>query len=379
MAPQSRPIPIALGITDLEVGGAERMFVELATRLDRDRFFPVVYCLSPQPARSEDSLLPLLEEAGVETHLLGARRWWEIRRVVRAMERLLVCQSPQILQTFLFHANLVGRLAARRAGVPCVVSGIRVAEPRFSHRLLDRLTQRRVDCHVCVSDRVREFSQRRTRLPADKLIVIPNGIDVRRYQGVAPVDRASLGIAPDRRLITLVGRLEPQKGVGWLLKTAPTWLPRLPDHDLLLVGEGRQRTQLARWCDSRGITSRVHFAGFRRDIPEILAASELLVLPSRWEGMPNVVLEAMASALPVLATDVHGVRQLLGPRAEPQIVTPGDRRMLAEKLIRLCTDRPWAKKIGAENARRVEQSFSIDAMVSGYQRLWGSLLGEPRP
>ena len=174
--------------------------------------------------------------------------------------------------------------------------------------------------------RVAEFSAKRAGLPPEKLVVIPNGIDLDKYPARQPADLRAFGIAAGRRAVTFVGRLEPQKGVDWLIATAPHWLAKLPDCDLLLVGDGPLRPSLEAAAKAAGIADRVHFAGWRPDVPEILAASSLLVLPSLWEGMPNVVLEAMASRLPVVASDVEGVRELLGPNAARQTVAHGDSR-----------------------------------------------------
>ena len=107
------PIRIALCITELDIGGAERCLAELAVRLDRERFAPVVYCLAPPPEREEASFLSVLKDAGVEVHCLGGRRVWQFPAVVRRLTRLLKAQKPQIIQTFLFHANVTGRIAAR--------------------------------------------------------------------------------------------------------------------------------------------------------------------------------------------------------------------------------------------------------------------------
>ena len=124
-----------------------------------------------------------------------------------------------------------------------------------------------------------------------------------------------------------------------------------------------------------GFADRVHFAGWRADIPQILAASRLLVLPSLWEGMPNVVLEAMAAGLPVVATDVEGVRELLGPAADGQVVPLGDTQAFTDRVIRLVRDtRNRPPKSGAANRRRVAESFTLDGMVAAYQSLWQSLL-----
>ena len=364
---------VALAITDLDPGGAEKALVELATRLDRTRFEPVVYCLSPLPPADVASCVPPLRQAGVEVHDLGVRSSRDLPRAMARWKALLQRQKPLLLQTFLFHANLAGRWAARRAGVRRVISGIRVAEPRQWHRWADRLTSRLVDRYVCVSHAVARFSWQQAGLPQEKLVVIPNGIDLAKYPAAAASRRLPAGLPLGRRLVVCVGRLDRQKGLDWLLRTAPQWLGQLPDCDLVLVGKGPDQSRLQELACRLGIAGRVCFAGWRADVPEILAASDLLVLPSRWEGMPNVVLEAMASRRPVLATSVEGVLELLGEEDEAQTVSWGDSQGLVAKLVRLLSDRQLAEELGEKNRRRAEQEFSIDSVVAAYQALWSGL------
>jgi glycosyltransferase involved in cell wall biosynthesis len=178
--------------------------------------------------------------------------------------------------------------------------------------------------------------------------------------------------------VTFIGRLEPQKGLAWLLETTAGWLARVPDCHLIVAGQGPDRQCLQRLAVQRGVAERVHWLGWRSDIPEILAASDLLVLPSRWEGMPNVVLQAMASQRPVLATDVEGVRELLGETAELQTVPYGDTTRFTEKLVRILSDRDLASRLGRENRTRAERLFSLDAMVAAYEALWQSILASRR-
>jgi glycosyltransferase involved in cell wall biosynthesis len=365
---------IALCITELDLGGAERCLTELAVRIDRSRFAPVVYCLGPPPLHEDASCLPALAAAGVKVHCLGGRGVWQFPVVAHRLKRLLIAQKPHIAQTFLFHANVLGRIVARRAGVKKVVAGVRVAERGARwHLWLDRLTQAWADRYVCVSQAVADFSAAEIGLPLEKLVVIPNGIDLDKYPR-QPADLRALGIAAGRRVVVFVGRLTRQKGVEWLIEAAPHWLAKLPDCDLLLVGEGPLRASLEGTARAAGIGERVHFAGWRADVPEILAASDLLVLPSAWEGMPNVVLEAMASRLPVVASNVEGVRELLGPGAARQTVAHGDTQVLVDKIVSRMIDRPLSEMLGMENRRRAEEKFGISRMVRAYEDLWESLV-----
>jgi glycosyltransferase involved in cell wall biosynthesis len=290
------------------------------------------------------------------------------------MRRLFAHERPDLVQTFLFHANIIGRLAARLAGVPHVICAIRVAEWQSRwHLWVDRLTSDLVDRYVCVSRSVARFSQVRGGLPRGKLTVIPNGIDLQRYPAQRPADLTRWGIAPGRKVVTFVGRLDRQKGVDWLLQTAPSWLSRLPDCDLLLVGTGPEESDLRQATAEMGIDRRVHFSGWQPDVPAILAASHLLVLPSRWEGMPNVVLQAMATGLPVLATDVEGTGELLGDAADAQTARFGRSHEFADQLIGLMADPARSAELGAKNRRRAEAHFAVERMVAAYQDLWRSL------
>jgi glycosyltransferase involved in cell wall biosynthesis len=366
---------IAFCITDLDPGGAERCLFELATRIDRRRFEPVVYCLARRPAGNPTSLADELEQAGIAVRCFGAGGWIALPKLVRRLGRQLIEDRPQIVQTFLFHANVIGARAARRAGVERVVSGIRVAERRSVwHLVVARWADRWADRHVCVSQSVRDFSLSRGYLPADKLLVIPNGVDVERFAAAQGASPASLALPAGRRAIACIGRLEEQKGVDWLLETMRPLFTQMPEHDLVLVGDGPLRAELEALAARLGISERVHFVGFRSDVAEILAASDLLVLPSRWEGMPNVVLEAMAAGRPVVATDVSGVTEALGGGAQEQVAPGNDPREFARKVAAILGQGELAARLGRENQARARAEFPLAAMVTAYERLYGALL-----
>jgi len=368
---------IALCITDLDVGGAEQALVALATRLDRSRFTPSVYALGPVPTQEEASCIPPLTAAGIPVHCLGARSVTDFPAVVVKLSRHFRRFQPDLVQTFLFHANIAGRIAARAAGVKKVVCGIRVAERKsFWHLWVDRLTSRWVHRYVCVSRSVAQFSMEKGGLSGEKLVVIPNGVDLQQFPAEKPACLSEMGVPDCSRVAVFVGRLELQKGLSWLLEVAPQWLAQSPNAHLVVVGRGPERAAMERLAQRRGVADRVHWLGWRRDVPEILAASDVLVLPSRWEGMPNVVLQAMASRIPVLATDVEGIRELLGENADPQIVAFGNTSALVEKLTRLLSDRQLAERLGAENRKRIEESFSVQRMVAAYETLWESMAND---
>lgn len=373
LADSSSPLRLALCITELNVGGAERCLIELATRIDRGRFAPVVYVLSPPPPPGNDSLGRRLEAARIETHFLGAEHLWQFGRVVRRLADLLARQRPEVLQTFLFHANIAGRWAAWRARVPHVLCGVRVAERGARwHLWLDRATKRLVGRYVCVSQAVADYSRRRLGLGEDRVVVIPNGVDYEYFASAMPADLTRFGIAAGRRAATYVGRLDRQKGVDALIEHSRLWLERSPSHDLLIVGSGPMDNQLRALATGLGLRSRIHFAGWSLNVPEILKASDLLVLPSRWEGMPNVVLEAMAAGKAVASTDTEGVRELLGESADLQIVDRGDYGGLSEKIAQLVADADKRQQLGDANSRRA-QDFGWNKVVTSYEQLFRQL------
>lgn len=374
----SRPLRIALCITGLEYGGAEKCLAELAARIDRRRFEPVVYSLASKPTPGLPSVVPRLEQAGVETHFLHVQRTAQFPLAVRRLAALFRGQRPDLVQTFLFHANIVGRWAARRAEVTPVLAGIRVAERRGRWRLwLDRATAGNVARHVCVSQAVADFAANIGGLPRDRLVVIPNGIEIEAYRSAVPSDLESLGVPAGRKLVTYIGRLDAQKRVDWLLELSADWLLAAPQHDLLIVGDGPKRRSLEQSAARLGIGGRVHFAGWRAEVPAILAASELLVLPSAWEGMPNVVLEAMAAGLPVVATAAEGVQELLGPAAEGQVVEIDDHRGFCDAVQSIVSNKLLGNGLGKSNQARAEECFSLSSMVRAYENLWESVSSSP--
>lgn len=362
------PLPLALVITELEFGGAEQALVNLATGLNRERFSPVVYSLQGRP--KNDLLLRRLEEAKIPVHFLELRSRWQFFSAVSRLAKLLRQQQPQIVQSFLFHANVVATLAARRAKVPRMVTSIRVADPSAWRQRVERWLTPKVDTIVCVSQGVADFCREKCCFPAEKLVVIPNGVDLSRFENVQSGSAS-------RRAILYVGRLDRQKGLDWLLaEVMPRVLAELPQHDLMIAGDGPQRQELLTLVEKHGLNNHnhVYFIPWCPEVPQMLAASDLLVLPSRWEGMPNVVLEAMAAGKPVVATQAEGVLELLGDGAAQQSCPAHDAAGFAERIIRLAQDRDLAGELGAQNQRRVAAEFSLASMISRYAALYESLL-----
>lgn len=362
------PTRLAFCITDLDPGGAERALVQIVTRLDRTRWEPMVFCLAGPGA-----LVERLADADIPVKCLGARRAWNLS-VVPQLARHLKGWRPALLQTFLFHANIAGRIAARGAGVRHVVCGIRVAERRSRARLwLDRATEWMVERHVCVSQDVADFSIREGRLSREKTVVIPNGVDADRFAFAEPADLTQFGIPPGSPTILFVGRLDPQKGPDILLEAFARIATREATPHVLFVGTGPMADDLRHSARERRLADQVHFAGWRADVPELMRAATVLALPSRWEGLPNVALEAMAARLPALASRVEGAAELTGHALFVPPDSPGEFAAALEQILAA----PEAFSEGAERAQVfVRQRFSWDSVTAAYDELYGRLLGD---
>jgi starch synthase (maltosyl-transferring) len=362
---------VALVITDLDVGGAEKALVNLATGVDRSRWSPEFICLGP-----EGELVYPLREAGIPVVCLDvkARRPFQaLVRLVRELRR----QRPLLIQSFLFHANIAVRLAAPFVGHPWIVSGLRVAErEKRWHRLLDRLTSYGATASVCVSQGVLKFSQEHTGLRTERLTVIPNGIDVGLFDGIDAVPRASIGVPEHAHLAIFVGRIEAQKGVDHLLNAASLVARVRPDWYLAIVGDGpdvaanRRRTE-----QDPLLAERVRWLGRREDVPGLLLASDVLVTSSLWEGMPNVVLEAMAARRAVVGTAVEGTEELIVPGQTGWLVPPGDSDALADALQEAAGDPDRLRTFGEHARERVDAQFSQSRVVEAYETLWARILG----
>lgn len=366
------PRRIAFVTTVLEVGGAERNLTKLALGLDRRQFQPEVYALGPRPAEPRAELVRQLEREGVPTHFIGVRSNSQILTAISRLAGMLRRQQPHWMQSFLFHANTVGTLAARRAGVPHRVMGVRVADPSRWRARVERRLARRADAVVCVSQSVAEHCRRRG-YDADKLHVIPNGYDIEHFAAARPIAMPRFGFGADRRVLTFVGRLDRQKGLDWFLPLLPRIFEQAPDVDFLIVGDGPERGDLEHRVKAAGVSHRVVFAGWQPDVLAILAASLALVLPSRWEGMPNVVAEAMGVGLPVICSRADGVEQLLGPLAERQVATFGEADAFVRLITAIVCDDSLRRELGAANRQRLAERFSLRAMIEAFERLYLSL------
>ncbi len=380
--PAARPLRIDLVTTELPVGGAERCLTELALGLHRVGDRVRVAALGPLPSDDRGVLVRRLREAGIEVESAGCASSRQACRGYRWLKRWFREGQPDVVQTMLFHANVLGTWAARAADVPICVGGIRVADPNRLRLGVERLAVKRMDAMVCVSQSVKAFTDRVFPPPAPPAIVIPNGIDLTAVDQTAAVRWSDFGWPDDAGVLLFVGRLHPQKGLHDLLAAIePLWQSKsqtpgysdtLPDDRplrCLIVGDGPLRDQWNQIADQYG-PERLQVVGWRSDALALIKACRLLVLPSHYEGMPNVVLEAMAAQKPIAATAVEGVAELLGEAAPWQTCPPASPDQLQQLIIRLWTDDAVADRCAAANRQRASETFGLEQAIQQYRDLY---------
>ena len=379
---EAKRVKVALIITELSAGGAEKALVELALRLDPTRFEPVVFTLSGRERDQENSLAPILAKRGIEVVPLDVRGGASALAAVWRLSRRLKRGGFQVAQGFMFHANILGRIAARLARVPVFCAGVRVAERDAPRRVkLDRLLARLCDRWVCVSELVARFTIDVVGIDPTRVVVVPNGA-TSTAGDLAERDAPPLpdAWASGGRKAIAVGRLSRQKGFDELLSDAGSWLrdPRARGWTLWIVGEGEERASLERIVAERGLGDVAFLPGWRPDVRRLTSEADLFLLPSRWEGMPNALLEAAALGKACLCRDVEGVAEILGDGAAEQVVGAASGSAWREAALRLTSDAALRARLGEANRARVEREFSPEKTARRYEDLWTSLLEERR-
>lgn len=349
-------------------GGAERMVAALAAA------FAEAGCstVAVLPASGEGWLAGQLAGTGVEIDHVDLRGRISPRHV-RDLVRVLRKHRIDLVHSHEFTMSVFGSAAARLARVPHVITlhGTRYHTTALHRRLAMGVAVRASRGVVGVSDSVARQLRTDLRLPDRLVSVIPNG--VRPPARVAGTLRSELGLGPDVRLLVAVGNLYPVKGHADLVAALAQVGPGVPETHLAIAGRGELREPLRQQAESLGLGSRVHLLGYRSDIANLLASADLFVLPSRSEGLPLALLEAMFAGCAIVATDVGEVAAVLGDDAGI-VVPPGDVAALAGALRRLLADPDEAARLGRAAERRAAEHYDLSVAVERYAALYSTRL-----
>lgn len=354
----------------LPVGGAENLLLSNLKLLDPTRYESVVCTLGEKGELAAQVValgVPLME-----LHLM--RRGGGKGELIRVLAELMHRERIDLVHSHLYHANQLGRRAARRAGVPCVVSIHNTyTHPKWHRRLINWwLARRHTGAIIAGSEEIRRDILRYDRVPAGLIEIIPNSVDLSRSESALRREeaRARLGLAATAYVLGTIGRLEEQKGHRFLLDALHRLRADGLDAVLLLVGSGREEAALRDQAARLGLGECVRFLGTRGDLGDLFRAMDLFVMPSLWEGLSLAMLSAMAAGLPVLATDVGGVAQVLGRDERGFVLPPGDAALLAERIA-WCHAHPEASaRAGAAGAAHVRAHYSDAAMVKRVEAVY---------
>ena len=360
-------------IATMPVGGAENVLLTTLRLLDSQQYQSVVCCIQNKGVLGAE-----VEKLGikpVELHKLQKGGW--DGSIVDDLVELIRREKIDLVHGHLYHANLYARFAAKRAGVPGVITVHNTYAKRKWHRqLLNWYLARSTAKIIAVSDSIRDDIIHFDRVAANKVVTILNGIDTARSQSTLSKAEARqrLHLPDDATVLVTIGRLVEQKGHTVLLQ-ALQQLQANGQRNIhaLFVGDGSWRERLQRQADNAGLGARVHFLGTRTDIGDILRAGDLYVMPSLWEGLGLALLEGMAAGLPVLASRVGGMVEVLGEGQYGHLVEPNHPAALAAALQRLLQQPPALATIAAAGRQRVED-FSAARMVANIEQVYRAVL-----
>lgn len=373
-------------IDSLAVGGAERSLVEILPYYRERGIRSEIVCLDERSTQLADQV----RGAGVSLMYLRATtlggRVAELRRVMRACE-------PELVHTTLFTANIVGRLSRATLRSPPLLTSLvstpyepaRRAEsgvPAWKFTLVRQIDQWGgawfTDHFHANSQAVSAAAQSRLKIPPHRITVVPRGRSARRFspssRSMRVQTRNRLGLDKNELVLISVGRHEPQKGYRHLLEAMRTISAAQQRVTLLLVGkDGAASPVLHRLHDRLELGGQVRFLGHRDDVPQLMGCADALVLPSLIEGCPNVAIEAMGVGIPVVASDIAAIREVLGAPPTGLLVPPGDPAALARALRILCADSALRDRLGTAGRRRFLKRFTIEPVADRMTALYHQL------
>ncbi len=358
-------------INTAAVGGGAEHLCQLAVHLPAHGYASEVLAGTDGPATAR------LRALGVPVTAWGAMRWG----APLALRHHLRLHRPDLLHLHGSRAGAVGALVARGGDAPPIVYTAhafafhrRLPAPlRAAAALMEQATGRAAARIICLSDGDRRAALAH-HLPAGRLALIRNGIDAARFADAAPI-RADLGLADGAPVIALIARLVPQKNPLAFVRIAARIAPHAPDARFLVVGDGPLRGEVARAVHAAGLQERVLLTGVRHDIPQVLASCDIVVAPSRWEGLPLGLLEAMAAGRAVVASRLPGHAEVIEEGRSGVLVGDGDEEGFARAILALYADRARGAALGQAAHARVADAFAVTRMAAATAALYDAVLG----
>jgi len=357
------------------MSGVQKVSLDELAHLDPARYERIAVC------KCEGEFTEQLRKIGVRVHLVPElERAISPKRDVQAylaLRDFFRAERPDIVHTHSSKTGILGRLAAKAAGVPTIVHTVHgyafPAESRAAIKAIFKFLERRAGrvTHrmIVLNDADAAIARDLLGVPDRRLAVLPNGVDVDTYSPATPEARHALrrsvfGIESlDHVVVGMVGRLWVQKNPQCFVRAAIQVAAQRPRVSFFMIGDGEFRHELEAAIRASGQADRIRILGWRSDVPELLKALDLMVLPSRWEGMPLAVLEAMSSAVPVIASDIPGNHHLVEDGSDGRLFPPDDDQALASALIELVDDAALRARFSAQARSKVLRRYTLSARM----------------
>jgi len=353
------------------MSGVQKVSLDELAYLDPSRYDRIAVC------KCDGEFTERLRKIGVRVHLIP-----ELERAIspkrdvqayRALRDFFLAERPDIVHTHSSKTGILGRLAAHAARVPTIVHTVHgYAFPGESRRaikaifkFLEKRAGRVTDRMIVLNDTDASIARDLLGVPDRRLALLPNGVDVDTYAPATAEQRQSVrqsafGIgSPDHLIVGMVGRLWLQKNPQCFVRAAIRVAAQRPNASFFMIGDGEFRRELEVMIQGSGHADRIRILGWRSDVPELLRALDVMVLPSRWEGMPLAILEAMSSAVPVIASDIPGNHHLVDDGGDGRLFPLDDDEALAKALIDLIDDPAKRARFSARARAKVMARYTL--------------------
>ena len=374
------PLPVLhvcdkFGVSGSTIHGVSRLFAWWFPRYDKARYVPHLAGL-----KNDDEATRALRAEGVPVRMFGRSAFDP--RLIGDIGREIERTRAKILHVHGYAASNFGRIAARRAGVPLILHE-HFADPKMPpyQKIPDLFLRNLIDHAIAVSQSTANFLIKDRFVPEDRVAVVFNGAPLDQFaprsrdEGYAI--RAALGIPMAAPVITTIGRLNAQKGHDTLISAAALVIARHPEVRFLIVGDGDLLAPLEAQASTLGISEQMVFAGHRKDVPEILAATDVLCISSNYEGTPLVLFEAMAAGKAVVSTAVDGCREVIQDKRTGLLVPPKDPKKLGEALIKVIDDVPLRARL-EKAAQAASKRYDISECMRLMQQIYDDVLREKK-
>lgn len=381
MKENKRKINLLHIVNGFAIGGGELKLLELVKNLVEKRAdkYTVTVCSVGQGG----TLQPEFERLGIKVFVIEKKHKFDISQVFKVC-RIIKQEQIDLVQTTLFYADVIGALAAKLTGVDAVISWDTVSHPpdshetRLRHKLSYQLCMRFVKRIVAVSEGVKKYLIEDRKIASKKIVIIHYGIDLSLFKSrngfLDKRKRSELGLPDHKIVIGTVARLEIQKGHRYLIAAAPEIINKFSNVVFVFAGDGTLRQELETQVNELGLQENFRFLGFRKDVKELLFAFDVFVLPSLFEGLPNVILEAMASGRPIVATAVDGTPELIEHNETGLLVPPKSPHALQEQILNLLENEEKGIKLGRQAKEMAKQKFSFDQQFRKFEEVYDATL-----